>query len=258
MLARHHKEETPEWRTVLIESGYDRIRSAEEKGDPLIEKLRTHAGGRALRIARYDGRSAVSPTRRCRSAWKTVAGQRPHSARSSTPNHAETHSIARSRLSSIVKLTPMTSTDGCFMSGTATTCIPARCAASTPFSLSSNAKQSLGDFRRRETASSYTAGSGLPRATSSPPAIALKKSSTPTRASRDLTSCPLDDDATAHGIPALTNAVNRPCTPSFSGNTGGDVGECNCCRTRVSVPERPALLRTSWLTSRGTQVATAR
>ncbi|MFP3554029.1 hypothetical protein SB861_25470 [Paraburkholderia sp. SIMBA_049] len=43
MLARHHKEETPEWRTALIESGYDRIRSAEEKGAPLIEKLMTHA-----------------------------------------------------------------------------------------------------------------------------------------------------------------------------------------------------------------------
>jgi hypothetical protein len=43
MLARHHKEETPEWRTALIESGCDRIRSAEEKGALLIEKLTTHA-----------------------------------------------------------------------------------------------------------------------------------------------------------------------------------------------------------------------
>jgi hypothetical protein len=45
MLARHHKEETAEWRVALIGSGYDRIKSAEEKGAPLIEKLTSHAVG---------------------------------------------------------------------------------------------------------------------------------------------------------------------------------------------------------------------
>jgi hypothetical protein len=43
MLAKHHKEELPEWRTTLIANAYDRIKSAEDRGIPLVENLKRHA-----------------------------------------------------------------------------------------------------------------------------------------------------------------------------------------------------------------------
>ena len=67
-----------------------------------------------------------------------------------------------------------TSSGGCFRSGTITTRTPAACAARAPFSLSSNAMQSSGATPRRAAASRYSAGSGLPCVTSSPPAMLRK------------------------------------------------------------------------------------
>lgn len=43
MLARHHKEESPEWRITLISNAYDRIKSADDRGIPLIDNLKRHA-----------------------------------------------------------------------------------------------------------------------------------------------------------------------------------------------------------------------
>ncbi|WP_025599559.1 hypothetical protein [Burkholderia sp. WSM2230] len=43
LLAKHHKEESAEWRTSMIASAYDRLKTAEDRGTPLIEQLKSHA-----------------------------------------------------------------------------------------------------------------------------------------------------------------------------------------------------------------------
>ena len=92
-----------------------------------------------------------------------------------------------------------TSGEGCLRSGTMTTRMPAACAAFAPFSLSSKAMQSAGATPRRAAASRYSAGSGLPRGTSSPPATARKKRSTSTCPRRWRISSTREDEATAAG-----------------------------------------------------------
>lgn len=42
-LAKHHGVESAEWRTSMIASAYDRLKSAEDRGTPLIEQLKRHA-----------------------------------------------------------------------------------------------------------------------------------------------------------------------------------------------------------------------
>ncbi|CAG4914831.1 hypothetical protein [Paraburkholderia saeva] len=43
LLSKHHMEEPVEWRTNLISSAYDRIKSAEDRGIPLVKRLKDHA-----------------------------------------------------------------------------------------------------------------------------------------------------------------------------------------------------------------------
>ncbi|AUT65796.1 hypothetical protein [Paraburkholderia terrae] len=43
LLAKHHEEESPEWRTSIILSARERLTSAEDKGRVVIEELKRHA-----------------------------------------------------------------------------------------------------------------------------------------------------------------------------------------------------------------------